>query len=224
MFQGVTFKIVEIPRPLSNECSTMHRAFSLIELLVVVSIIVVLLALLAGALMRPRQQQKELEAAEMLQAMGTALLKMKQDLGIDGVLGKNDQGRKDRTLFNTGELMKELCPAQAAFAGFSPRFNSAGTVYMEFKQHHLKDNSIADPWGQPYRYIVYVIESNRWPYEIEALYSSGPDGIARDKDDIVRVISRTPIAASKTDATKPVLDRAHIEETIGWIDKPRDWP
>ncbi|HYF48782.1 MAG TPA: prepilin-type N-terminal cleavage/methylation domain-containing protein [Planctomycetota bacterium] len=201
----------------------MHRGFSLIEILVVVSIIAILIALLAVALAKPRDQQKQLEASEMLQAMGTALLKMKQDLGIETVLGKNDKGSKDKALFDTGELFKELCPSAPAFAGFTPRFNATRTVYMEFKQHHFKNGAVADPWGNPYRYLVYVIDSQQWPYEVEALYSTGPDGRPHTSDDVVREISRSPIRAHASDPTKPELSRGEIEEVIGWIDKPGAW-
>jgi hypothetical protein len=69
-----------------------------------------------------------------------------------------------------------------------------------------------------------VAASQNWPYEIEILYSAGPDGLAKNNDDLVYEFSRYPSPASKDDPSKPRMDMQQLKNSVGWDVKPPEWP
>ncbi len=196
---------------------------TLTELLVVIAIISILTALLVGFLRQPLKQRQVLEATSMVNDMALALKKLKEDCQCEDLFARGTDGKKVVDLFDTDAAIKELAPSRSEWAGFAPRLNVKKIPYMEFKQRTLKGGQLQDPWGNPYRYLVYVHEANGWPYETEAIYSSGPDGIAQNPDDIVRIVQEFPAQAKKDDSSKPARTLDELKSTCGWIDRPDGW-
>jgi prepilin-type N-terminal cleavage/methylation domain-containing protein len=195
---------------------------TLTELLVVIAIIAILTALLATYLRQPLKQRQMLEATSMVSDIALALKKLKEDCKCEDVFARGSDGRKVAELFDTDAAVRELAPI-GEFAGYAPRLNLKKIPYLELKQRAFKGGQLVDPWGKAYRCLVYVHEANGWPYETEAVYSSGPDGVAQNEDDIVRIVQEFPAQAKKDDASRPAQTADELKSTCGWIDKPGGW-
>jgi type II secretory pathway pseudopilin PulG len=188
------------------------RGLTLLEILIVVGIIATLVAILVPVLRGPLAKRQLVEAHAMLDSMAIALDKLKQDYHYDGVFGKSDTGEKIFDYHDTNQFAKELAPNHTAWnTTYTPRLNTQKTHYVDYRQHSIKNACVIDPWGNPYRYSVFVRESQHWPYEVEALYSDGPDRMIRTADDIIRELREYPSPPANGDASKPKFTVADLE-------------
>ena len=171
------------------------RAFTLVEMLIVIGALALLTALLLPALRRPLQQKAIVEATVTLESMAAALTQLKEDCRYDGVLAQNADGGLRAEYIETNEFVKELAPKLPAWADtYTPLLNTKKTNYMEFKQHSIRGAAVADPWGNPYKYAVRNKNHNDVWYDVELIYSDGPDRRPATEDDIVRVVHEYPAA------------------------------
>jgi prepilin-type N-terminal cleavage/methylation domain-containing protein len=192
------------------------RGLTLLEILIVVSIITLLLAIMIPFLRGPLAKRQLVEANATLDGMAMAFEKLKQDYRCDGVFCKGENGEKLLEYYDNNQFVKELAPNLEPWkATYKPRLNTQKTHYMEFKQHSIKKDTIVDPWGNPYRYSVFVRVSQGWPYEVEALYSDGPDRMTRTDDDIVRILHEYPSAPSDADPSRPKFSAAELQRI--WV-------
>ena len=200
------------------------RGVTLVELLIVVGIVSSLLALVTAALWRPLQNKSVLAASTTLDAMALALRQLKEDAGCDGVLARDEAGARIGAFFDSPAFALELAPGQPLWAaGFTPRLNAKKKTYMEYRQHTLKSNGVADPWGGLYKYVVFTRESNGWAFEVEAIYSDGPDRVPFSADDMVREIAARPVPALAGNPAQPAQSALDLQKNPGWLARPAAW-
>lgn len=179
------------------------RAFSLVEMLAVIGIVILLAGLLLAVVLRPLKNRACLEAGVTLDGMVIALQKLKEDYAWEAPLARGENGALDAAYLNTNEFVKELAPQFGPWAGtHQPRLNARKTCYFELKQHQFKDACAVDPWGRPYRYNVALVSNANGEFEVETLSSDGPDQQAGTSDDLVRVVQRYPVPASQVAQSK----------------------
>lgn len=144
-----------------------RTAFTLLELLAVIALVVILAGLVLGVGRRASAAGRTARAKAELAALAAALEGYKRAYGdyprtddaahlLQSLLGR-------RGLAGTpisGRVILELAPF--ATAGTSDPFNSPAA-------------GLVDPWGRPYVY-VYKVPAGGWMNPGYILYSPGPDG------------------------------------------------
>jgi type II secretory pathway pseudopilin PulG len=185
---------------------------TLLETLLVVGIITLLLAILLPLLRGPLLKRQLVEATATLDSMVMALEKVKQDYQYERIFAEGDNGEKLIAYYNKNEFVKELAPNMAEWkTTYTPRLNTQRTQYMDFKRHSIKKDQVLDPWGNPYRYTVFARSSQGWTYEIEALFSDGPDRMTTTDDDILHVLHEHPSPPGESDASRPKYTVRQLE-------------
>lgn len=134
-------------------------AFTLIEVITVIAIIIILIGLLSPALRRAREQAIIEKARAMVGSLEVALSMYYMDYG-----------------------------AYPAEVGGSNNFaNTLGTKsglygpYIEFKGGEYSGNAAIDPWENAYRFDKTSPPNNTASFD---LWSAGPDGTSGNSDDI----------------------------------------
>jgi general secretion pathway protein G len=156
--------------------NTRRDGFTLVELMVVISIILVLVGLVAGVAKYAQHRGATLRAQAEIAAMEAALEHYKTD---NGVYPPSTVNRLD-ALNNSGSLY-------AALAG-GPGNPKA---YLSFKANQIRavsatETNVVDPFGNAYNYYctqpVNTAQTNSASFD---LWSYGPDGVNDTADDIV---------------------------------------
>jgi len=132
-----------------------RRAFSLVELLVVVAILGILAGLVAAGAQAARRRGTVAKAKTTIAALETAIVMYHGDLGEYPATGN---------------------AALVAALQEDPGDADWGGPYIEFKQDELKDGELLDPWGAPY---VYASVNGGAPQHRTSsfdLLSHGPNG------------------------------------------------
>ncbi len=143
-----------------------RAAFTLLELLVVISLVAVLAAIVLGAGRRAAEAGKVARAKAELAALASALEHYR------GIFG--DYPQTDDAAQLVQSLIGRRGPGNTVVAVHAfvetARFKTADT------RDPYADTSavLADPWAQPYRY-TYKVPAAGWANSY-VLYSIGPDG------------------------------------------------
>ncbi len=129
-----------------------NQGFTLMELLVVITIIMMLAGFVMGANQAARRRASVNKARTEIAAMDSALSMYEQDMG-EYPQGKNK------------DMVKALMENSSGDSNwYGP--------YIELKEDDLdSDGNYIDPWGNPYVY-VYPGEHNKLKYDF---YSLGPN-------------------------------------------------
>ena len=128
------------------------RGFTLMELLVVITIIMILAGFVMGANQAARRRASVNKARAQIAAMDSALSMYEQDIG--------EYPKTD----NKGMIEALTDNPSDGSDWYGP--------YIELKEEDFdKDGNYIDPWGTPYKY-VYPGEHNKLKYD---LYSFGPN-------------------------------------------------
>ncbi len=135
-----------------KQCRFLKSAFTLMELLVVITIIMLLAGLVMGANQAARRRASVHRAKAEIAAIDSALSMYEQDMG-DYPQGDNKA------------MIKALTENESNDANwYGP--------YIELKEDSFDENgNYIDPWGVPYKY-VYPGQHNKSKYDF---YSFGPD-------------------------------------------------
>lgn len=157
----------------------MARGFTLIEMLVVISIITILAGLILGALWKARQTAKEQGTATTLKLLGAALQSYElsfQDYPPSE--GDPDGIKGSETLFQCLRTEKKD----------GPYIQSADVKVCDFNNN--RELEIADEWNQPIRYLHHRDYGSKNPLKhTYRLISAGPNRVFEDgrkgSDDIV---------------------------------------
>jgi general secretion pathway protein G len=134
------------------------KAFTLIELIVVLAVISILAGFLFTAGQASRRKAKETRAEAMIASLETAVSIYYADNGD--------------------------YPSEGASAADNTSLKNALTTnaLMEFDTGDIgAGGNIVDPWGNPYNYDVAPVSGNTASYN---LWSYGPDGTSGNADDI----------------------------------------
>jgi len=115
------------------------KGFSIIELLIVMTIIMILAGLLMGASQKAKQQAMIAKTKAMISALETALSMFQSDIGR--YPGSSSAAYLYNDLVSTAG--GDLTTAEIA---------SWGGPYMNFKQGEISGTSIWDAWNQTYHY------------------------------------------------------------------------
>ena len=131
------------------------RAFTLVELLVVVAILGILASLVAAGAQTARRKGVVTKAKATIAALETAIAMYHGDMGAYPKTGN-------------AELVKALQddPGDADWSG----------PYMDFKKDDLKNGQAIDPWGKAYQYVSVNGGSPEHRPKSYDLFSSGPNG------------------------------------------------
>jgi general secretion pathway protein G len=151
----------------SPACCLVARAFTLIELLAVLTIIAILSSIVLGAGRRATEAGHAARARAELAALSAALEAYKLQHG--------DYPRTNDGATLVQSLLGRIAPTGAAL---SP----AGRAHLEaakfsFSPANPFDDANAvllDPWGRPYRYAYKT--ATPWTNPSFVLHSAGPDG------------------------------------------------
>ena len=130
--------------------------FTIIELIVVMTIILILAGLISGAAQKAKQQAMVAKARSMIAGLETALGMFQADVGIYPVNGNLHSNLTSSTGLTT---------VQAA--------NWAGP-YMNFQTNEVSGTDILDPWSSPYHYANTGGAAHGFDHYID-IYSNGPD-------------------------------------------------
>ena len=130
------------------------RAFTLVELLVVVAILGILASLIAAGAQAARRRGAVTKAKSTIAALETAIAMYHGDMGVYP---------PSSTSLVTA---LETDPGDADWGG----------PYMEFKQDELKDGALVDPWGNPYEYVSVNGGAPKHRERSYDLFSVGPNG------------------------------------------------
>jgi prepilin-type N-terminal cleavage/methylation domain-containing protein len=177
------------------------RAFTLVELLVVVGVIAILGAILLGVVMNAKKDTARKQCAILLQALVTSIETMKADYGYTRALGMDSSGN----ILPSADLDKidvgwELDP-KCAFWNLPPDKNADIILnkrlksYYEVHSGQVMGNHLVDPFGGRIRYNAVLIEQDVdgdgtiEKYVEERLESKGPNSSVAD-DDIVQIFPK----------------------------------
>lgn len=139
----------------SRRAADVRRAFTLVELLVVVAILGILISLVTAGAQAARRRGAITKAKTTVASLETAIAMYQGDMGayppsgIEGLVSalQDDPGGQD-------------------WQG----------PYMEFKQDELKDGQLLDPWGKSYVYVSVNGGAPQHRTRSFDLYSLGPNG------------------------------------------------
>jgi len=178
------------------------RGFTLVELMVVVSLIVILGSLLLGAVMEMRKQAKVRQCQSLLASLVGSIETMKTDYSYTRPLGVD----RDGVLLTVVELEnidvgKELNPRSPFWKpALDPDkdiiLNKRQKTYYEVHSSQVVVNNFVDPFGNPVHYYAEGIDQDvdnnglLEHYVEESLMSAGLDGAWGTDDDIVQKFPR----------------------------------
>ncbi len=156
--------------------SSSHRAFTLIELMVVVAIMAILAGLVFGAMQGMGQNAKRKKAGVQIAALELGLEMFKQEYGdfpISEVDPEIDAAAGSAVLYQAlsgdGKNLLELAgsaePSKGEIGSSHPalmeQLDAKRDPFKMVLQRSESDYLVADPWGQPYRYLCYRDKSGR---------------------------------------------------------------
>ncbi len=140
-----------------------RAAFTLLELLIVITIISVLTGLSVGAYNQAMVKARNLEAKTACKAVSLAVQNYRAEMGRMPVSGHADSDvtvelTPDNPLLQVllGETIIGLNTRRIAF--LNPTMGKGGANGLVGKDDHF---SLVDPWGQPYRVTMDTNEDNK---------------------------------------------------------------
>ena len=175
-----------------------ERGFTLTELMVVISLIVILGALLVGGIMEMRKQAKVRQCASLLQSLIGSIETMKADYSYTRPLGVDKDGNILPLIdLQKIDMGKELNPKSALWKppldpDTDVLLNKRLKTYYEIHSSQVMDGNFVDPFGNEIRYDIEQIDmdidnnGNMEHYIEESLVSAGIDGAYDTDDDIVQ--------------------------------------
>lgn len=139
--------------PRRHDAARRNRAgFTLVELLVVIAIIGVLIASFAFSTTAARENARTVKATAEGRQLADAIrlycltnLETSDGEGDDGGNPMGDLGLSEGVSEAKGTLVSKLT---------DPSANDAKTIYFEANHPTLRNNTLCDPWGHPYRIRV----------------------------------------------------------------------
>lgn len=139
----------------------LHRssAFTLLELLAVITVIAILAGIVIGASRRASEAGKTARAKAELAALGAALETYKRHYG--------DYPRTDDEAQLLQSLLGQRGPASDA--------TISGRAVLATARFTVTGNVLVDPWERAYVY-AYKVPASGWTNAGFVLYSAGPDG------------------------------------------------
>jgi prepilin-type N-terminal cleavage/methylation domain-containing protein len=178
------------------------RGFTLVELMVVVSVIAILGSLLLGAIMEMRKQAKVRQCQSLLQSLVGSIETMKTDYSYSRPLGVDKDGIvlpiPDLDKIDIGKELNPRSPfwKPAPNVATEILLNKRQKTYYEVHSGQVMANNFVDPFGNEIRYraeqIDIDVDENGFleHYVEESLESAGPNGAFNDEDDIVQKFPR----------------------------------
>jgi len=172
-----------------------NRGFTMIELMVVISIIIILASALLGSVMIFRAKSNEQKTAILLQNLVGGVETMKADYGYTRAIGVD----KDGNIITIAEMDnidigKELDPKSPfwnpAITKADLRINGRLKTYYDVHKKQVINNTFIDPFGNPVRYRIEAVDEDvdgngrTEHYADECLLSVGKDGTEGTEDDI----------------------------------------
>lgn len=165
-------------QPLTRERAV--RAFTLLELLAVITIIAILAGMVIGGGRRASEAGKIARAKAELAALGAALESYKRNYG-DYPRILSDSLATDT---GSGQALYAALNGQRGPQLVSANFTVRQRVLLEKPRFTLAQpaaaddavNTLLDPWGNPYRYAYNP--GTAWKNSSFVLLSAGPDGNA----------------------------------------------
>ena len=148
------------PRPFSALQD--EYAFSLVELLVVLAIIVVLMSLLLPATLKFRQVNKEKQATLEAQLICKAVIAYKQTYGK---WPGQTQGGEDTTHAESAQIIGALTT--------NTSLNPREIVFIEIPTESLLNGSFVDPWGRSYVIVMDETNDGTVRVDLNLLFSAG---------------------------------------------------
>ncbi|WOO43384.1 prepilin-type N-terminal cleavage/methylation domain-containing protein [Rubellicoccus peritrichatus] len=169
---------------LIQKSSRVYRpGFTLIEVLVVMTIIIVLAGIVISVQRGVYHKQSQAKAKGEMQAIATALESFKLKYGDYPWLGDDNTAstRNPEKLFNLLTGSEIMFNQNGTVMIGQPPNNRATTAFLgesEIKTDSDTDPTyFVDPWGNPYRYYYKNLSSpDSWEYPAFILMSAGPDG------------------------------------------------
>ena len=135
------------------------RAFTLLELLAVITLIAILAGIVIGVGRQASVAGKAARAQAELATLGAALEAYKHTYG--------EYPRTDDEVQLLRALLGQRGPLSDA--------PISGRVLLETSRFAIAGNVLVDPWERPYVY-VYQVPPGGWTNSSYVLYSVGPDG------------------------------------------------
>lgn len=137
----------------------LRRAFTLLELLAVLTVIAILAGIVVGVGRRAAESGKTARARTELAAIAAALETYKRTYGD---YPRTDDGVK---------LLRALLGQRGPVSDVA----ITGRALLETARFTVADDVLLDPWGRSYVY-VYKVPVAGWTNSSYILYSLGPDG------------------------------------------------
>lgn len=182
-------------RPRNNQKTSTFRGFTLVELLVVVTIIAILSSLVVGVTAFVQRKSAVDRARVQMGLMNLGLDRYGAEIGSwpveedntgmilyrmlfgdgigdDGIAGTADDGEPDG---------KPDAGATIYVADFDPKSNRQGM--LEFREGRIP-TKVVDPWGNAWRFRSLSSDSPDQQNPDFDLWSLGPDGQSNTADDI----------------------------------------
>lgn len=145
------------------------QAFTLIELLAVMVIILIIAGMFVGVSGPASQSAKKRKAEVMISALEVAIGMYKADTGScppTGTGAAPDPG--SQTLYD------HLTNTTAYGTGGSSAITGWSGLYMNFRGGDILGGQILDPWGTPYNYSYGAWTNNPYPGSFD-IWSDGPN-------------------------------------------------
>ncbi len=131
------------------------RAFTLVELLVVIGILGILISLVTAGAQAARRRGAVTKAKTTISSLETAIAMYSSDMEAYPPTGN---------------------AAMVSALQDDPKNVNWDGPYMEFKQDELKGGELLDPWGRPYVFVSVNGGSPEHRPRSYDLYSLGPNG------------------------------------------------